>query len=261
MYTKRMTTDYDTIEGGISNKTKKTIAIVAVVLIVVVAVLLVYAAVVYPSKQPYRNALAQYDNVGRANATLTAAGSSLNASNATDQEFEKNVKNAQNALTALRKENEALGKEAVLKDGEGKRLYDAFNEKLQPYMDYNETVLTSMLKVRPVLHNCNQDMANLTEDQASIDAVRSCATQLRALENVGDPDYKQLVQSFSTTYDDLAAALERKAPAAERTQILGDLSAESTTFTKNTQQHRRALLATDSSQNLKDFLSQKANVF
>jgi len=243
---------------------------------IIIGALLIYGILVTPARQPYRDALAQYDNVGRANAVLTAAGSSLNASKATAEEFEKNVKTAQDALKSLKAENEALAKEAVLKDGEGKAKYDAYNDKLQVYMTYNDNLLATMLKVRPVLLACNQDMQGVTESAASIDAIRSCATNLGNLQDISDSDYKVLVASFHSDYNRLADVMQQIADLkdpkgadkaqydvliAQRNEATTQLSSDSGEFSKSVQQHRTVILTTDTEKALGDYLKAKSRVF
>ncbi|MGV9002073.1 MAG: hypothetical protein ACOH18_03935 [Candidatus Saccharimonadaceae bacterium] len=243
---------------------------------VIIGALLVYGILVTPARQPYRDALTQYQNVGRANAMLTASGASLNAGKATGEEFEKNIKNAQAALKSLRIENEALAKQTVLKEGEGKARYDAYNAKLQTYMTYNENILTSMLKVRPVLFDCNQDMTDITESIASITSIRTCSNNLAKLDGIADSDYKQLVATFQGDYNNLADILEQivaltdpqgtdkaqyDALVTQRTDALTQLSDTSTAFSKNVQQHRNDILTTDTEKKLNDYLKDKSRIF
>lgn len=259
-----------------NTSTKKTLAGISIVGLIIATALLIYAILITPTKQPYRDALAQYKNVASANALLTATGSNLNATSATDEDFEKSIKNAQAALEAVKKENASLAKAAVLTTGEGKTLYVAFNDKLQPYLAYNAAVLTSMQKVRPVLHACNEDMGNITTDAKSIASIRTCATNLGALSDIEDEDYATLVVALKTDYESLANVLEKMAAvtdpdgagAAEykelegqRDQILQDLKTSSLTFTSSVKEHRIAVLTSDAADKLQQYLEAKSNIF
>lgn len=259
-----------------NSRTKSILAIAGIIGAILIGALLVYGILVTPARQPYRDALTQYQNVGRANAILTAAGASLNASKATGEEFEKNIQTAQTALKSLRTENEALGKKDVLKDGEGKAKYEAYNEKLQEYMTYNENVLTSMLKVRPVLYTCSQDMTDITASAASITAIRDCSTNLGELKDVADTDYRKLIVAFQADYDTLATILEQiaalKDPSgadkaqntallSQRDDAITQLSDTSSQFSKDVQQSRNQILTTDTEKKLGDYLKEKSRVF
>jgi hypothetical protein len=250
--------------------------IIGIVGAIIIGALLVYGILVAPARQPYRDAYDQYKSVGRANALLTATGSSLNANAASDADFEKSIQTAQAALTSLRTENEALGKEAVLTTGEGKTLYDAFNAKLQPYMTYNDELLTSMLKVRPALYRCNQDMTNISADAASVQAIRSCVSRLQSIGDIPNDDYQTLVSALVNDYTKLATTIEEMAAlpdpkgadasrnttlGSDRDQILDNLSSDSATFTKNLQAHRGAVLTTNVADTLSQYLQAKSRIF
>lgn len=265
-----------TPSSGLGSRTKSMLVIMGIIGAVIIGVLLVYGILVTPQRQPYRDALAQYENVERANAALTVAGANLNANKATDEAFEENIETAQAAVTSLNTEIEALGKEEVLTNGEGKDRYDAFVEKMQTYMTYNETILASMLKVRPVLYDCNQKMANISESAASVTAIRDCAAQLDQLENISDSDYAQLVNLFKQQYRELALVIEQMATLkdsegtdtaqyktleGQRTQIINDVSTTSSDFARSVQQHRQQILPTDASKGLEDYLKNNARIF
>lgn len=266
----------NTILRGINPRTKNMLIILGIIGAIIIGALLVYGILVTPSRQPYRDAQAQLDNVMRANAGLTAAGSSLNAGKATTEEFEKNIATAQAALKSLRTENEALSKETVLKDGEGKTKYDAYNAKLQEYMTYNENILNSMLRVRPVLMECNADMSDITASAESIAALRDCAHHLGEVKEVPDADYRQLATDFQADYDELATVLEKIAALpdpkgadqaqnsvyiSQRDEILARLTNTGKDFAKSLQQSRNQILTTDTEKKLSDYLKVKSRIF
>lgn len=270
------TSDTSPTEPFFSYRTKRTLAIIGVIGAAIMTVVFVYAALVAPAKQPYRAALAQYENVGKANALLTTTGSSLNPVNASDEAFEKNIKTAQEALTMLRQEQKLLGHQEVLKLGEGKALYDAFDAKMQPYMDYNEDVLASMLKVRPALRTCNEDMGSLSGDEQSIAVVNTCIEALAKVGTVPDVYYNTMITSFIADYTRLVKNLESTAVLVdpegadgarateleeERSDIVTSLKQAGTAFTTDTQNHRRELLTTDTSQKLKEYLRKASALF
>lgn len=241
----------------------------------VLVLYMIYAILVTPSKQPYRDALAEYQNVYNANVAVISAGSSLNASAATDEQFAKNTKVVANALTALQKENEVLGKESVLASGEGKTYYDAFTKQLTTYIAYNTKLIASMEKVRPVVFNCSNRMANVTENAAGAAAIKACSENFKDLATVPDKDYQQLVETSQQIYADFATSLQAKASlkdptgadaaqakvySNQQTQFLNDLSGASKTFSTNLQKHRQDVDITDSAMALDKYLTAKSNI-
>lgn len=239
-------------------ETKKILIIIGIAVGVIVAGLLIYAAIVSPSKQPYRDAQSKWKSVYNANVVFTNAGSSLGTTSATNEQFAKNVKNAEAALEALKTETAALGKQAVMTEGEGKELYDAFNKQLQAYAAYNVNILDSIEKVRPVIFACSQTASTINEDDASAEALRVCATNLGTVEDVPDADYKALVVSFKKSYEDLAANLKNE---EVRTQILDDLSSANTTLTQNLQAARNKVDITATAKAIDDYLNKKSSIF
>jgi len=257
-------------------RVKNVLIIVGIIGAILIGALLIYGILVTPARQPYRDALAQYENVGKTNLLFTTVGANLNASGATDEEFEKAIETAEKTLTSLQTENEALSKKEVLQAGEGKELYDAFNDKLQEYITYNEDLLASMLKVRPVLFACNQDMDSITESAASIAAIRLCAAQLAALEDIPNSDYAALVTSLEEEYLSLATILEQDAALTDpqgadaarheelqndRDQALETLTTITSDFSKDLQQHRTVVITIDASQPLEEYLSSRSRLF
>lgn len=265
-----------TTPRGMGPRTKNMLVIMGIIGSIIIGALLIYGILVTPSRQPYRNALTQFENVMKANARLTAAGTSLNAANASGEDFEKAIQAAQLTIKSLRTENEALAKEGVLQDGEGKAKYEAYNKKLQEYMTYNENILTSMLKVRPVLVECNKDMTDTTVSAESIAALRDCGRHLGELKKVADADYRQLAGAFEQDYNNLADVLEEYAAlldprgadkpqadvlAVRRDEAMEQLSFTTEQFKKDLQVSRKQILATDSEKKLSDFLKAKSRIF
>ena len=70
----------------LNSRTKQILFIASVGAIVIAAMVMIYAILVTPSRQPYRDALAQYQNVYNANLAVMTRGTSLNASTATNEQ-------------------------------------------------------------------------------------------------------------------------------------------------------------------------------
>lgn len=253
-----------------SLSSKKTLIVIIAAALAIVCGLLVYGILVTPARQPYRDAQAQFQNVDNA---LARTNISLNASEATDEEFAQGITAVRAAFVSLEKENEALGAQSVLEEGEGKALYDAYNEDLKNFITYNTNVIDSMEKIQPVLRKCSTEMQTVKADAEGAAVVRACAVEMQAVSGVPDEDYEQLATTFAAKYDELATVLGKMAPVADtssaeysalstqREAVLEDFSIASSTFTKNVQQHRTAVLATDSAKALHDYLEVKSRVF
>lgn len=259
-----------------NNRLKKILPIVVAVAALLLGALAIYAILVGPSKQPYRDALTQYRNVYTANVQFTNSGAAINASGASDEQFAVNIKTVQDAATSLQTENEALASMDVLKEGEGKELYEAFDAKLQDYLAYNESVLASIEKIRPVVYVCTMQMNSISEDAASATALRNCAKDLAALKDVPDADYKKLVESFSKTYVKAAEIVEKSvalsdpdgADKSAKTKLSGQLEAEianlstaSATLATDLQKNRAEVDITETAMALDAYLSRKSSIF
>ncbi len=249
---------------------KKSLVIILAVALAVICGLLVYGILVTPARQPYRDAQAQFKHV---DSSLARTNISLNASEASEEEFAKSVEAVRAAVASLEKENEALGKQQVLTEGEGKTLYDAYDKDLEKFAAYNMNTLDSMQKIQPVLRKCSAEMQSAKADAQGAAVVRACATEMQAASDVPDADYKQLAESFAENYTALAGILEQMAAISDtksaeyatlgeqRDAVLENFSTASSTFTKNVQQHRSAVLATNSAKALHDYLEAKSRVF
>lgn len=259
----------------LNSRPKQILFFAGLGLAVLLIAFMIYAILVTPARQPYRDALTQYKNVYNANIAVITSGSSLNASSATDTQFTQSTELVKKALTALQTENDALGKEEVLASGEGKEKYESFTKKINEYVSYNNDMISSMQKVRPVIYACSSDMTNITEDAAGVEAMRTCATNLEKLEGLPNSDYQTLVINSQKLYAEFAVNLEQRAALAdpdgadkirydslsdEQTQILEALNTVSTTFSSNLQKNKQAVDITDSAIALDSYLSKKASI-
>lgn len=255
---------------------KKFLPAVIVGALLLLGALAIYAILVGPSKEPYRTAQSQYQNVYNANVAFSNSGASLNASNATDEQFEANVKTIEAALASLKTENEALAKAEVLQNSEGKELYEAFSKKLSEYMTYNSNVISSISVVRPVIYTCTQKMSNLEESARGAQEIRACAVSMGEIKDIPDADYAQMIVSFEEIYNDIAQNIDQVATLADpngtdkvkhaslqevREDLLKKLNETSTTLSKNLQVQRAKVDITESAMALDKYLSAKSSIF
>ena len=252
---------------------KKPVVIAIAIAAVIIGALLFYGILVTPERQPYRDAQAQFKNVTRA---LSSTNVSLNTGTASDEEFNKSVDVLKKAFASLTTEKKALAEQEVLKTGEGKTLYDAYNKKLDTYIAYNNDVLVSIQKLRPVLLECSNTMNTVSENAAGAKVLRSCAEKMGAVADIPDVDYQELAVSFQSDYNELADIFEQidalqdpkgadSAKLAElteaRTKTTDKFSTTSDTFSSNVQIHRNQILTTNAEKALHDYLENKSRIF
>lgn len=258
-----------------NTRAKKIAFFAALTLLVLGAAFAIYAILITPSKQPYRDAQAQYRNVYNANVALIARGAQLNANSASEQQTADGTKAMKNILTAIKKENELLGEKDVLKSGEGQQLYATFSSKLAAYLAFNDDMLTSRQIVRPVIAECSARMANVTEDDVSVKAMRSCSDAVSAVKDVPNSDYRNLVEQTQALYLAFADNLQKRADLVdpkgedsaqydvytnEQKTILKSLEESSATFAKNLNAHKAEVDITESAKALDDYLTKKSRV-
>lgn len=250
---------------------KKVIPIVAIIALVLIGILAMYAIMVSPSKQPYREALSQYQNVYNANVAFTNAGSGINAGAASNEVFSNNITVLRSALKNLETENTALGQKPVLTSGEGKGLYATFNTTFDRYVTYNEAVISSIEALRPVLFACSGKMTSITQDAAGANALRECALEMQAVKEIPDKDYEQLAQAFIKSYNGAAEAIERATATSDqaaqtqatqaRDAFVEDLNDATKTLGSNLQASREKVDITAPAMALDSYLKQKSSIF
>lgn len=250
---------------------KKAIPIVAVIALLLIGALAVYALIVGPSKQPYRDALSQYQNVYNANVAFTNAGSRIDASSATDEQFTKNITLLRGAMKNLEAENTALGQKPALNSDKAKELYEMFNAKFKQYIGYNEAVISSIEALRPVLYACSDTMTRITQDAAGAAALRACAQNMEAVKNIPDKDYEQLARAFVESYNGAAQSIEQGAGLDDQTnsnqvnrdrnKFIENLNKATQTLAKNLQASREKVDITKSAMALDDYLKKQSRIF
>lgn len=249
------------------------LAVVIAAGLLIIGGLLIYGILVTPQRQPYRDALAQYENANRA---LSATSVSVNASTASDEDFNKGIEAVEAALNSLQIEVDALGEEEVLTTGEGKELFDAYNERITLYIAYNNDVVESMKVLRPILLECSELMDGIESDSAGATAMQTCADEMDKAETVPDADYQVLAEAFGENYQQLADTFKEKQAiidagqkdsdryrelVAEQSTILEDFNNDGTNFATDVKNTRETLLATDSARLLLEYLKDESRVF
>lgn len=252
---------------------KKVFVITSAAGVLIIGGLLIYGVIITPARQPYREALSQYERVSN---LLAQTNVSLNANTATDEEFNKNIESVRAIITSLQKENQILAKQSVLETGDGKTYYDAYNKSLTTYIAFTLDNVSSIEKIQPVLRNCLPESNQTVQYAVAAEKMSHCATDMAAASDVPDVDYKDLAHAYQRTYQQQAdiftklATLKDPSDAdkvvaselmAQLDETTKSLSVASETFSQNLNAHRAAILNTDSAHNLKTYLTDKSRIF
>lgn len=261
--------------GQLDTSGKKIAFFVLLALILIGAGLAIFAIIQTPQKQPYRDAQAQYKNVYNANVAFMMRGSELNAASNNEQQAKEITKVMKNILQALKKENELLGEYDVLKEGEGQKLYTGLSTKLAAYIAFNTDMLTSREIVRPVIAECSAKMDTITEDKASVQAMRSCSEAVSAIKDVPNQEYRLFVAEIETIYATFADTLQKRTDLAdpkgvdkaqydvythEQEAILKLLNEASAEFSTNLNKHKAEVDITERAKALDGYLSKKSRI-
>lgn len=239
---------------------KRILAYALFILAIIAGALMIYGVIVYPTKQPYRDAKAAYQIVYNDNIAFTQKGMSMNATNATEAAFKENIKATRTALDTLKVDTKKLGDQAVLKNGEGKEKYEAFNKSLDAYAAYNADILTSIEVLRPALLECSNAMAGAKGSEVSVAALRDCSDKLQKLagnSQVPSADYRSMAISFAGIYGNLADVTTDSV----REDLVNELSTASNKFTKDLNASRAKVDITPTAKALDDYLGAKSRLF
>lgn len=239
---------------------KRILAYALFILALVAGALMIYGVIIYPTKQPYRDAKAAYQTVYNDNITFTQKGMAMNATKATEAAFKENIAATRTALETLKTDTKKLGEQAVLKDGEGKVKYEAFSRKLEAYATYNTSILASIEVLRPALLECSNAMAGASASEKTVAALKDCSAKLQQLadENkVPDADYRAMAVSFAGIYGSLAEATTDSA----REDLVNELTTASNTFTKALSASRARVDITETAKALDDYLGANSRLF
>lgn len=273
-----MNSDNTTRRPGLSSRAKQLLIGIAGVFALLLGALLIYSVLVTPERQPYRDALSQYRQVYDANVAFTNAAISVNTAGATEDQTNKALEAIESTKTALVSANKALGTQPVLTDGDGKKLYDEFTAKLNEYVTYNESVLESRQKVRPVLGSgdCTDALSSSSAYASKAKTMKACAKAMADLKDISDADYKALVNAYNKQFSKLVAIFESSAALEnpdgadkarqqelidEHSAVLDDIEAANTAFTSAIQASKAKVDITATAQALDAYLTKKSSVF
>lgn len=196
-----------------SKKNNKVILIAAIaggaILLAIIGVV-AYMLLNSVSKEDYRDATRQFNKVSIASSSLTSDASSLGYASSSDSDvtFEESVKDAEQSIADLQKENEELGKMKAVRVGEGGKLYNTFNDKLKAYVSYGEGLITSVKNLRPALVTCNK-VGGADEANTRVAALKACSSELKGVSDVPNEQMKAYIDSIATAYESYASIYEQ----------------------------------------------------
>ena len=204
--------------GGVTPGLKKPVnkklliiigSAVGVVFLAIVAVL-VFLSLSAVSKEDYRAATLQYNEVSRSSTALTGEVASLSSSlsRSTDAEFATQTEEVADAITKIRDENKKLGEEKAVKVGEGKELYTTFDTKLAAYTSYADDLLASVKSLRPAMAVCGK-ISDAKENATRVTALKACSTSLNDVKDLPNAEFKTFVTVLQKSYSEYAVAFEK----------------------------------------------------
>lgn len=200
-------------EGPQADKKKKLIligAIVAGVIVLGAIGFFIFSLLTSVSREEYRDAARQFNQVSSASASLTSDARMLGYSsgNTPEEDFQEDVAEAEASITTLKAENDELSKMKAVRVGEGGKLYSAFNDKLEAYTAYATELVTSVKNLRPALATCNS-VNDAEEAPARVEALKGCSSALAGVTDVPNAQMKTYVEALSKGYGDYANVYEQ----------------------------------------------------
>lgn len=200
--------------GGKGPKlSKKMLIIIAavggVVLLAAIAAA-VYISMTSVSKEDYRAAALQYNEVSRASSDLTYSVSSLSYATDADEdaEFNEAMTEVEEALTTLRAEDDELSKLKAVRFGEGADYYKEFETKLDAYTAYADELIASVKNLRPALKIC-ASISDADDNAGRVAALKECASALGSVESIPNEEFKNFVDGIKPLYEEYATIFEQ----------------------------------------------------
>lgn len=162
------------------------------------------------SKEDYRDAARQFNDVSLASSSLTSDASSLGYASGSSSEvtYKEAVSDTEKSIETLKVENDELGELRAVRVGEGGKLYKTFNDKLAAYVAYAEDLVTSVQSLRPALVTCDA-VSDADDADARVTALKACSTALSSAENIPNEQMKKYVDAIAKGYAEYATIYEK----------------------------------------------------
>lgn len=198
-----------------NSKNKKIaliVGIVAGVVILAVLAVTIFMALTAVSKDDYRAAAKQFNEVSRANSKLNTAASGLGGfaagGGSAQAKYEEALTNARESVDGLKTSNEELGKLKAVRVGEGADHYKAFDEKVDAYVQYATDLVASVEGIRPAMLACSE-VPSAANNDARLVAIKACAADLGEVKDLPNADFTKFVSELKKGYDSYATIFEQ----------------------------------------------------
>lgn len=254
---------------------KKTILIASIVagaVLLAVAGVVAYMFLSSVSKEDYRDAAVQFNDVSSATASLNSDVRILSSStSSSDERFEESVKEVEASLATIKTENDELAKQKAVRVGEGAELYGTFNDKMKSYLAYADELVVSVKNLRPAMVVCD-NVSEAEDATARIAALKACATALGNVSDVPNAEFKAYIGELKGAYEEFASiyegvagitspygaqAEEYKALRERMTAVQTKISDATKKFSADLKARDEALSMKESTEALADFLNEK----
>lgn len=263
-------------QGGGNGKGKKLALILGsiggVILLALIGAIL-YFTLGSVTKEDYRDAARQFNNVQIAGTAFYSDVSSLSYSLRDDDDtaFNDDLKAAQESIDKVRSENESLSKLKAVRVGEGAKLYKTFNDKLDQYLTNGGELIESVKQLRPAMLTCAK-ISSATDADARVTALKTCSTALGQVGELPNEQFKTYAAAlkdnyaaYATTYEKIAALTNPYGAQYEQYKTLRDqmydtqdkISAASKTFTSDLDKRDKEVSVEDSSKALANYLNEQ----
>jgi hypothetical protein len=255
---------------------KKIVLIASIVggaILLAVIGVVVFLLLTTVSKDDYRAAAKQFNEVSKASSSLNSDVSSLGRATGStpDATFDENVKETEESLAALKSTNDELGKLKAVRVGEGATLYKAFNDKLAAYTAYGSDMVASVKALRPALVICDKS-GDAGDAAARVAALKDCSDALGKVNDLPNAEFKAFVAELKDAYAKIATLSESMSGITdpygkqyeEYKKIRDDLTAVSTklsaatrTFSTAVKEHDDQVSVKDAAEALADYLNEQ----
>lgn len=255
---------------------KKIITIAAIaggVLLLAIAGIVAYTLFNSVSKEDYKAAVQQFNEVSSASSSLSSDVSGLSAltNSSSEEAFEEGIAEVDASIAKLKTENAELAKLKAVRVGEGADLYKTFNDKLTTYLGYGEGLVTSVKNLRPAFVTC-RSTNEATDNAARATALEECATALEEVKTIPNAEMKAYVAAITKGYKEYASLYGQVAELTnpfgsqyEQYKTLRDqvyevqdeISAASKTFSEDIEKKGDEVSVKESANALGDYLSEQ----
>ena len=233
-------------------------------------------AVFSVSKEDYRKAYNQMNEVSSANYNLSSKLYSIQygVSSSTDTKFNNDLKAVKEAVEKVREETKKLSELKATKVGEGKKKYDEFNEKLEKYLTFISDAATSIGDMREASVVCSEVRSSPT---GSVESAKSmleeCKSALNKIRDTPNQDVKNYVKKITTEFDNLSSLMDKASNITDpygsqyseysvlRNQtyeVQDNIRDAATDFGSDFEKHAKEVEVKDVANDYIDFLDEKA---